>query len=98
MRSTPGYSRPPRWGEQDGAYNRGTPGFTGAWSWFAPFDFTFRAYTFVPHVAYNKSNSGAAEAQVRHHAVGGRDDPVHPPGLVAELNPHPRRKVEPASA
>ena len=44
------------------------------------------------------SKSGAAEAEVGDLAVGRGDDAVDPAGLVADLDAHARRDVEPAVA
>src|SRR5882672_8358792 len=40
----------------------------------------------------------AAEGQIRDSAVRSRDDRVHAPGLIADLNAHPRSDIKPPVA
>lgn len=76
----------------------GALGLKGASKAFTPRVFTFRLWTRSPHVAWIVSNRGPPKQRFAILPLGGRNDPVHAAGLVAELDAHARGDIEPAVA
>jgi hypothetical protein len=64
----------------------------------SPFDLELAFINLVATGGEERITAFAAESQIRDSAVRRRDDRVHAPRLIANLNAHTRRNVEPPVA